>query len=74
MIPLDKQAHFFSGAFVFFTIAPWDSFLAAGVCIAAAVFKEVYDLCNKENHTPDLFDAVATILGGASAWIIRLLH
>jgi hypothetical protein len=73
MIPADKQAHILAGAAVFATLAP-SSYIAATVCLfVAAVGKEVYDYFHKDVHTPDVWDAVATIAGGAAAGVIQYL-
>ncbi len=65
MIPLDKQAHFFAGGFVFGATVPHVGWLLAMAIVAAAAFgKEIYDHLNRDRHTPDLVDALATIAGG----------
>lgn len=72
MIPYDKALHalvgggIFSAAYVVFTLAGLPALhIAAGAVVLAAVGKEVYDYLNRDRHTPDLMDAVATIIGGA---------
>lgn len=72
MLPYDKSLHalvgsaIFSAAYVLFSIAGLPALhIAAGAVVLAAVGKEVYDYLNRDKHTLDLMDAVATIIGGA---------
>lgn len=72
MLPYDKSLHalvgsaIFSAAYVLFSIAGLPALhIAAGAVVLAAVGKEVYDYLNRDKHTFDLMDAVATIIGGA---------
>lgn len=72
MLPYDKSLHalvgaaIFSAAYTLFSIAGLPALhIAAGAVVLAAVGKEVYDYLNRDKHTPDLMDAVATIIGGA---------
>lgn len=64
-IPADKVFHFAGGAILFAVLLPFTGpvyALAAVVVIGFA--KELYDALNKESHTPDLWDALATAAGG----------
>ena len=66
-IPADKQMHFLSGAILATAIllvtgSPSVSFVSVSL---VACLKEVYDLLHKDKHTPDVWDWVATSLGGA---------
>ena len=67
-IPADKVRHFAGGAVL--TCALYvlglPFWLAAAAVIASALGKEAYDAAHPENHTSDLYDALATILGGAT--------
>ena len=72
MLHHDKALHalvggaIFSAAYVLFTLAGLPALhIAAGAVVLAAVGKEVYDHLNRDKHTPDLMDAVATVAGGA---------
>lgn len=72
MLPYDKSLHalagavIFSAAYVLFSIAGLPALhIATGAVVLAAVGKEVYDYMHRDKHTPDLMDAVATIIGGA---------
>lgn len=72
MIAHDKALHIvvgsaiFSAAYVLFTLAGLPALhIATGAVVLAAVGKEAYDFMHRDKHTPDLMDAVATIIGGA---------
>ncbi len=72
MIPIDKQAHFYSGAALCFAVgilaAPFYGFLAA---VAAGVAKEVWDKAG--NGTPDALDMMATLGGGIAAFVVFMI-
>ena len=71
-IPADKVMHFSSGV-VLFAVTQWVSiYLAISIVVISAISKELYDYTNKENHTPDVWDAFATILGGLVGLLISL--
>lgn len=65
MIPIDKQAHFLSGGFIAAIAWPFGVVASIAAVLVAAVGKEVYDKLHPESHTADIWDAVATIAGGA---------
>ena len=69
MIPIDKQAHFFSGMALAFTVGlfsdPLWGFLAA---MAAGIAKEVWDMSGR--GTPDALDMMATLGGGIAAFVV----
>lgn len=74
-IPADKQMHFLSGAILATAIllvtgSPSVSFVSVSL---VAMLKEVYDLLHKDKHTPDVWDWVATTLGGLLGTAIVLL-
>jgi VanZ family protein len=62
-LPLDKQAHFWTGSILGFVsyifIGCWSLVIVALI----ALLKEVYDY-KHPNHTADFWDWVATVLGG----------
>ena len=63
-IPADKQMHFLSGVILgilFASVFGW-----AGILWVAAIAcaKEIYDYLNPDKHTADIWDWVATMLGG----------
>jgi len=64
MIPLDKQAHFLLGYSAFSTFLPTSPWLALSITTGLALGKEIYDFFHKDKHTPDIWDAFATLSGG----------
>jgi hypothetical protein len=62
-IPIDKQAHFLAGAAIASTVSLYGyPLMGLLLCVVAAVGKELYDATGR--GTPDVWDAVVTILGG----------
>lgn len=72
-IKSDKLAHFLAGSSIVAFSLPFGFELALSLCALAAVGKEMWDHYN--NGTPDVLDAVATLVGGVSlyAWYSFLL-
>jgi len=68
-IPADKVAHFAVGVLIYAPLHFLDPVVGLIGVAVAAVGKEVYDLANKSRHTPDVWDAVATVLGGIIGFI-----
>ena len=71
--PQDKLLHFVGGA----AIAVLFGFLGhpfIGVAAAAVVGigKELYDYQHPANHTADLWDFIATALGGLAGFLARI--
>jgi VanZ family protein len=70
-VPLDKQAHFITGAIGGVAISYFLGFYAGVAIMATIAFaKEAYDAHNT-GHTSDVWDWVATTLGailGAGLW------
>lgn len=65
MLPHDKANHLAYGAAIAaLTALLAPLWLAAGVCLLAAVGKELIDLVGNRG-TPDAWDAVATVAGSA---------
>ena len=65
-IPADKVLHFAAGVVLFAVALPFTgSTYALVVAVIAGFLKELYDALNKENHTPDIWDALVTSVGGA---------
>ncbi len=74
-VPADKQAHLLSGAIggiaMFILTGSFGiSFVSVSVI---ACLKEVYDLLHKDKHTPDIWDWVATSLGGLLGTLLTKL-
>ena len=71
-LPHDKALHVIVGLLaymVFHFVSPVAGLAATAV---AAVGKEIYDWFNRDRHTPDLWDAVATIAGGVAGLVCGL--
>jgi hypothetical protein len=69
-IPSDKIAHCLIGV-ILFAIG---QLFGYGLLFAVlgAIGKEIYDYFHQDKHTPDVWDAVATTLGGLLGYIIYL--
>ena len=63
-IEKDKLLHFVAGSLVYASTSWFLGYYALGLVVVVAVGKEVYD--NYYNGTVDVWDAVATVLGGVS--------
>ena len=64
-IPTDKVFHFAGGSILFALALPFTGPVYAVAAVTIVGFaKEVYDSVNKDTHTPDIWDAVATAAGG----------
>lgn len=64
-VPADKQMHTISGAILGLMLYPVIGIdLGLQTIIVIALGKEVYDYYNRDIHTPDIWDAVATVIGG----------
>ena len=62
-VPLDKQLHLLAGAAVSSTVALYSEPLFGLIaCAVVAVGKEIYDATGR--GTPDVWDVVATVVGG----------
>ena len=68
-VPLDKQAHFWTGSILGFISYFLFGYWALVVVALIALLKEVYDY-NHPNHTADFWDWVATVLGGILGLIL----
>jgi hypothetical protein len=65
-IPIDKQAHALGGAVIVLLsiVAGWPLWLGLLICPGVALAKEVYDRVHPHAHTADVWDFLATCLGG----------
>jgi uncharacterized membrane protein YjdF len=68
-IPADKVAHFAVGVLVYALAHFVDPAVGLLSVAVAAVGKEVYDYLHRDRHTPDVWDAVATMLGGLVGFV-----
>jgi hypothetical protein len=68
-LPYDKALHIIAGVLVYAAAHFVNPLVGMAAVTAAAVGKEVYDYMHKDKHTPDAWDAIATIGGGLLAFI-----
>lgn len=68
----DKLGHFTAGVLIYAAFHFLNPVLGILAVSIAAIGKEIYDYLHKENHTPDVWDAVTTILGGVAGFISGL--
>ncbi len=68
-VPCDKQSHAFVGFVVALALTPFIGVFSLIVVGLLAAWKEVYDYLNKEKHTPDLWDWIATVAGGIVGYL-----
>ena len=69
-IPSDKIYHCLVGV-ILFAIGQLFGYGLLFV-VVGAIGKEIYDYFHQDKHTPDVWDAVATTLGGLLGYIIYL--
>lgn len=70
--PQDKLQHFIVGVFIYAAAHFWGVVIGMAAVVVAAVGKEIFDYLHKENHTPDLKDALVTIAGGVVGLVCGL--
>lgn len=71
-VPHDKAIHLIAGVLLYALFHFVSDLLGLVVVLAAALGKEVYDYFNKDRHTPEWMDAVATVLGGVLGFVCSL--
>jgi hypothetical protein len=64
-VPLDKQAHFICGLIIAAVLTPFIGWYSVVLVSMVATAKELYDDLSKDIHTPDVWDLLVTIAGGA---------
>ena len=67
--PQDKLAHFAVGVLIYAAAHFVSPIIGLAAVAVAAVGKEIYDWFHRDKHTPDVWDAVATMLGGLTGLI-----
>lgn len=68
-LPHDKALHLIGGVLIY-TVAHFVSPAVGLIAVAVvAVGKEIYDYFNRDRHTPELLDALATIAGGLLGFV-----
>lgn len=70
LVPQDKEAHFVSGFILFFLLllCQMPPEYAVITVSLAGVAKEVYDHYHPLEHTADVYDWLATALGGVAGF------
>ena len=68
-VPVDKFLHFITGAGGAVVLSFFIGFWAVAIIAIVAALKEVYDYYHP-NHTADIWDWVATTLGGVCGIVI----
>ena len=73
-IPPDKQGHFIAGqaAFIAAFLLSWNPLYGLVASCIAGIGKEAYDKIIKKGKV-DVFDAIATILGGLILYLVGYL-
>ena len=68
-IPIDKIAHTLAGAAIAAALLPFGLIPALLAIVAAAVGKELWDA--QGHGTPDVYDALVTVIGGVlmASWL-----
>ncbi len=72
-VPVDKFMHFIGGLVIAALLTPFIGAYSIVVVAIVALLKEIYDYLHKNIHTPDLWDWVATVLGGLVGFVIVAL-
>ncbi len=73
LIPQDKANHLIYGLIIYTVILPINIYLAMLMVVFAGVGKEVYDHMNRDEHVPDLYDAIYIVVGGLIGFIISII-
>jgi hypothetical protein len=72
-VPCDKQMHFLSGFIIAAVLTPFIGAYSILVVAVIAALKEIYDARHPDKHTADIWDWVATVLGGVLGMLIITL-
>jgi hypothetical protein len=72
-VPCDKQMHFLSGFIIAAVLTPFIGAYSIVVVAVIAALKEIYDARHPDKHTADIWDWVATTLGGVVGFVITSL-
>lgn len=71
-VPDDKVRHAWMGMLWFTVGSIWNIWIGLGVLVVAAVGKEIYDYYHP-NHTCDVWDAIATIVGAIPVIVYEVI-
>lgn len=69
-VPADKQMHFICGFIIAVVLTPFIGFYSVAIVAIIAALKEIYDYMHPESHTADIWDWVATTLGGLVGFVV----
>jgi uncharacterized membrane protein YdcZ (DUF606 family) len=72
-VPCDKQMHMLSGFIIAAVLTPFIGAYSILVVAVIAALKEIYDARHPDKHTADLWDWVATVLGGVVGFVVVAL-
>ena len=68
-VPADKQMHFIGGLVIAALLTPFIGAYSILVVAVIAALKEIYDARHPDKHTADIWDWVATTLGGLVGFV-----
>lgn len=71
-VPADKQGHFIIGLIAYMAFHFVSVMVGLILVAVLAIGKEIYDWFHRDRHTPDVWDAVATMAGGVAGYICGL--
>ena len=69
-VPADKQMHFICGLVIAVLLTPFIGAYSILVVAVIAALKEIYDALHPDKHTADIWDWVATSLGGVLGYTL----
>ncbi len=72
-VPADKQMHFICGLVIAALLTPFIGAYSIVVVAIIALLKEIYDARHPDKHTADIWDWVATTLGGIVGFVVVAL-
>ena len=70
LVPVDKFMHILGGFVIGAVLTPFMEWHAVVFVALVAMLKEIYDYIHRNIHTPDLWDWVATVLGGLVGFVV----
>jgi heme/copper-type cytochrome/quinol oxidase subunit 4 len=72
-VPCDKQMHFICGFIIAAVLTPFIGAASVFIVAIIAALKEIYDFLHPDKHTADIWDWVATTLGGVVGFVVVAL-
>lgn len=67
----DKLLHFSGGVGVYYLADLMNLKSPLAITAMVGLTKEIYDYNNRDSHTPELADFLATVFGGLLMWQLR---